>query len=292
MAANQGLAEILPAKLYRGLLILTCAWPGQRVAPNSLLIKVHEANSPIKLPLIWCGGPNELDSIIATFGNDRTIYGLRGTYDFVEPTDEVICKLSEYYANQIELAAIPAPYIIAGNCAAAYLAAEISNLLILRGHKIGFLGLIERDVTVYSIPLQIARKLFRGIDRIGTIFCDISHTWENRSIIDGVKHAFSIILIGLKLRKQKRDPRLLIRYKHGQIEDKSYELKPCPNNASLLFIRWGVFGFYQFKFFQKYWKNIIKGRITIDFIAGYSHQHPKWSLIIEKLSYRINEAGH
>ncbi|MBC7788257.1 MAG: hypothetical protein H7Z18_12730 [Methylophilaceae bacterium] len=100
-ATNQGLAEYLPAKLYRALLALTCAWPGERVSPNSLLIKVHEVNTPNKLPLIWCGGPNELDSIISIFGKERTIYGLRGTYNFVEPTDEIICKRSKYYAHEI-----------------------------------------------------------------------------------------------------------------------------------------------------------------------------------------------
>lgn len=291
MVKNQAL-EHLPAKLYRGLLVLTCAWPGERVAPNSLLIKVHKAQLANKLPLIWCGGPNELNSIISIFGRERTIFGLRGTYDFVEPTDEVICKLSDYYVKEIELAGITGPFLIAGNCAAAYLAAEIAHLLIERGHKIGFLGLIERDVTHDSILLIFARRLFRGIDRIGTIFCDICRSWDNRSSFQGFIQALNIVLIGLKLRRKKHDPRSLIKYESNQSNIQFYKLKPYPNKVNLFFIRWGVFGFYQLKFFQQYWASVVKGGISVDFISGYSHQHPKWDLIIEKLNQRINEAGY
>jgi len=151
--------------------------------------------------------------------------------------------------------------------------------------------MIECDITDDSIPLHFARRQFRGIDRVSTIVCYIGRSWDKHSILDGFKHALNIILIGLKLRKRKNDPRSLIKYRRGQTDDKFYELKPYPNNVSLFFIRWGVFGFYLFKCFQKYWGNILNCNISIDIIARYSHQHPKWDLIIEKLNQRI-EAGY
>jgi thioesterase domain-containing protein len=295
MGANQDLSNILPSKLYRGLLMLTASWPGERTSENSLLIKVHEVENSQHLPLIWCGGPPELDAIVSICGKDRSIYGLRGTYDFVEPTDEVITKLSQYYADEIERAIPSDTYVIAGYCAAAYLALEISTLLTERGHKIGYLAIIERDVTETNRILWFTRKVFNRLDTYGTRYLEaLQSIDENKhSLITHLKYMPKIIS---KITTQEEqaidDPRNLIRYERRETLDKMYDLKPYPGKISLFYIRWGIFGFYQCKFFQNYWRKIALGGITVDFIEGYSHKYPNWPSIIQKVNQRLIESNH
>lgn len=293
MTTDEISINLLPAKLYRGLLMLTCAWPGQRVNPNSLLIKVHEPKTTTHLPLIWCGGPPELETIISVCGKERTIYGLRGTYDFVEPTDEVVCSLSQYYADEIERAIPTGTYLIAGYCAAAYLALEIANLLIARGHQIGFLAMIERDVTEKNYLLSFARRVFNRIDLHGTRFYEALNTLQPKtSVMTYIKSAPKIVTAVVKADNLNlSDPRRLIKVE-SESQEKMYELKAYPKQASLFFIRWGVFGFYQMRFFQKYWRKIVNGGMTVDFIPGYSHKYPNWARIIQKLDQRLKETGH
>lgn len=115
----------------------------------------------------------EMPAVISVCGKSRSIYGLRGTYEFVQPTHEVIFALSRYYVDEIERTISSASYLIAGNCAAAYIAIEIAEVLHKRGCNVGFLGIVERDVTDNAVPLRVARKIYLKIDRIGTLNTEI-----------------------------------------------------------------------------------------------------------------------
>lgn len=283
------LTNKLPPKLYRGLLMLTSSWAGERVNEKSLLIKVHDVPNATKLPLIWCGGPPEMGTIISICGKDRSIYGLRGTYDFVEPTHDVITALSQYYADEIERAIPSQTYLIAGYCAAAYISIEVANLLMQRGYNIGFLGLVDRDVTEKTRTLRVFRKLFDWMDRLGAkayAFRDVLKQQDTRFKLTNTLKA-----MGLSPNKPMEDPRNLIKYVQKSAEA-IYELKPYKGKINLFFIRWGVFGYYQFNFFQHYWRKIAKGGLQIEFVPGYSHKYPSWPNIIRMLQHRLNETGY
>lgn len=279
----------LPPKLYRGLLMLTASWSGERVAEGSLLFKVHNVANATKLPLIWCGGPPEMPVIIGICGKDRSIYGLRGTYDFVEPTHEVITSLSQYYADEIE-AYIPSKTIlIAGYCAAAYIAIEVATLLKQRGFQIGYLGLVDRDVTEKTLFLRLGRKLFDWIDRLGALAYTIAYMRREKVMrynLDTVQVLKQRVLPTV----EANDPRLKIKYVKKP-DDAMYLLKPYDGKVNLFFIQWGVFGFYQMNVFKRYWHKIAKGGLQVDFIKGYSHKYPSWPKIIRSLNRRLAETG-
>jgi Thioesterase domain len=283
--------HFLPQRLYRGLLMLTCSWSGTRVDDGSLLIKVHEVNNTNKLPLIWCGGPPEMGTIISICGKDRTIYGLRGTYDFADATDVVIRSLSKYYADEIERAIPADTYLIAGYCAAAYMSIEVATILTNRGHKIGFLGMVDRDVSEKTRPLKIARKLFDWLDRLGAKGYAFFDEFKNRSLELNLFNIIKVLKIRISTKAPHIDPRDVIKYKKKAIEH-LYELKPYPGKVSLFYIRWGVFGYYQLGFFRNYWRKIAKGGYTVDFVPGYSHKYPSWPHIIEMLHRRLTESGY
>ncbi|HAE99757.1 MAG TPA: hypothetical protein DCG63_00475 [Methylophilaceae bacterium] len=284
--------NILPKKLYRGFLMLTCSWQGARVAEGSLLFKVHDVPESQKLPLIWCGGPPEMETIISAFGQERSIYGLRGTYDYAETSDLVIHSLSQYYADEIERAIPSDTYLIAGYCAAAMISMEVATILTKRGYKIGFLGLIDRDVTEKTLPLKIARKFFEHFDdRIGARIHAYFEEFKKQSLKINLVNCFKVLKIRLNDQAPESDPRDLIKYKK-EPNEAWYELKPYPGKISLIYIRWAVFGYFQLGFFRNYWRKIALGGFTVDFVPGLSHKYPNWPKIIDMLHRRLVETGY
>lgn len=281
--------QILPSKLYRGLLMLTASWNGERVTEGSLLYKVHNAKNASKLPLIWCGGPPEMPVIIDICGKDRSIYGLRGTYDFVEPTQDVITSLSLFYANEIEKNIPSKTYLIAGYCAAAYIAIEVAGLLKKRGYQIGYLALVDSDVTEKTCLLKLARKLFDWIDRLGALAYTIAYMRREKTMhldIDTIQIFKQRILP----KDESADPRNKIKYVK-KATDAMYQIKPIESKVNLFFIQWGVFGFYQLRLFKRYWQNIAPDGVKFDFVRGYSHKYPSWPKIVHALNRRLDETG-
>jgi Thioesterase domain len=277
--------EMLPKPLYRGLKALTLAWPGERVSKESLLIQVHQKPNTKKLPLIWVGGPEELPELIEEVGAERSIYGTRGTFDFADPTKATKAVLSQYYAAEI-MAHIPGPYVIAGNCDAAFLAMEIANRLLASGHQIEFLGVIELDLTEKSRALRWAKAFFKATDKVGRIGYRTAGCFKNKPFKQGAKD-----LVALFSKKTlKNDPRQKIKYSDLDVSP-LYEINPYPGPASLIYIRWGGYGYVQFSYFQNYWRKLCKGGITVDIVPGWSHEFPNWKLIFKKLNQRMNAAG-
>lgn len=279
----------LPSRLYRGFLMLTSAWPGQRVAENSLLIKLHQPSNPTKLPLVWCGGPNEMPALIEIVGKERAIYGLRGTYEFVMPTEEVILKMGNYYANELFVHVKQDSYVIAGNCAAAYLALEIAQQLQRRGAKVSFLGLVERDVTEQTFLLKVVRKIFKIFDRLGTIAYELRETWKQEKWLTAATNSQYILSKRLFNKKVGQDPREQIKYEHHS-DEKMYEIQPYAGKIDLFFLKWSVFGFYQIPFFQKFWYKNAKNGATFTFISGVSHEYPDWFGIVKLLQEKLKDS--
>lgn len=287
MLLDIGKTPALPPKVYRGLLMLTASWSGERVAEGSLLFKVHTAKNATKVPLIWCGGPPEMPVVIGLCGKNRAIYGLRGTYDFVEPTNEVITALSQYYADEIERYIPSKTYLIAGYCAAAYIAVEVASLLKQRGYQIGFLGLIDRDVTDKTLLLRIGRKAFDWIDRLGALAYTVAYLRREKNLRFNLD-TIQVLKQRVLPTAETNDPRNKIKYLKKS-DDVMYQLKPYDGKVHLFFIQWGVFGFYQINLFMRYWRKIAKGGVEVDFIKGYSHKYPSWPKIIRSLNRRLAE---
>lgn len=98
-------------------------------------------------------------------------------------------------------------------------------------------------------------------------------------------------IVTRSFKKTLLDSRALIQYKSRE-DDKMYQLKQYHDKISLIFVSWGVFGFYRFSFFQQYWRRLAPKGITIDIIKGASHEAPPWIHIITVLNKRLLEAGY
>ena len=280
--------DMLPKPLYRGLKALTLAWPGERVSKESLLIKIHNLANAKKPPLIWVGGPVELNALIQTVGAERTIYGMRGTFDFADPTEAVIDLLSEYYTQEI-LHHIPnQPYCLAANCDAAYIIMEIGRRLTERGHKVVFTGLVELDLTEVTTELSFAKKIFKITDRLGRAYYKTRNYFENVPFSIGMQTLLR--QLGFRKKTKKIDSRNAIMYS-DLTTSPLYSIKPYPTDINLIYIRWGGFGYVQFERFKNYWRKLCKGSVTTDIISGWSHEFPNWNAITKKLNERMNAAG-
>ena len=303
-----GQTNPLSRATYREFLMMTCSWPGERARACSLLIKVREAQNAELPPLIWCGGMFEMDTIAAICGTQRAVYGMRTSVDVVETTEQNIRQLGQYYANEIvQVMPNNNTFLLAGNCIGAFLIYEVATLLTQRGYKVGFLGIVDRDVTEGPLPLKLIRAAFYLIDTAGYTWHEIKNTKYASTKMAGLKHIGSTLLHAVTyisevfhvtqclkklcsvIERNKASPTTATI--ENTVVQTRYQLKPYAGDVHLFFIRWGVFGFYQFSFYQQYWRKLIKGNTTVDIVRGHSHSHPNWSRIIKKLNQRIVEAG-
>lgn len=287
--------------MYREFLMITCAWPGVRARDSSLLIKVHECENSTKPPLIWCGGTAELTEMIAIIGKERSIYGVQTTANIVKHKNHVIADLANYYAEEI-INTIPSSiYLVAGNCIGSFLVSEIALILHNKGYKIGFVGVIERDVTEKAWSLTLARLTFYASDLAGHWVNGMRQTYRSRCFNEILKinqneliHIFATLRAMLGLLGCRKIINIFSKINRIEASNKQtqtfYELKPYPYKLNLIFIRWGVFGMYQFKYFQRFWAKLAQNGMVVDLVPGHSHYHPKWNLILNKLNARIKEA--
>jgi len=285
----------LPPEIYRRFLMLTCAWPGTRALPGSLVIKFKSGGSDE--PLFWCGGPDNLYAIGETLAEKRPIFYMRGTYGVLPPTLEVVQTLGSYYASEIIKIQPDGAYQIGGFCEAGLIAYEIAQILMARGHQVKLLVLFERDLNMPADGywLSIAKRVYSLIDRSG-------YHWKRFRQVqsDGkcnfFKYLYSILykrispvdLLGQSCHVKAPFPTDTNPIPCSQ-EETPYSLRPYPGSAVFIYIRWGPFGYFRFRTFQKYWDKIVFGGTDFRIITGYSHYMPNWPLFAEKLDILLGE---
>jgi hypothetical protein len=271
----------LPANLYRRFLIMTSAWDGTRANPASLMIKSHEGGDG--LPFFWCGWPENIYHLYKAIGNERSIYCICGTFAVVEPTDENIRALATYYAAEIIKVQAQGPYLIGGFCEAALTSYEIAKILLEQGHDVGALFLIERDVIEYDLWLKIANFCFKVLGRLFDI---------RKAPISSIQEILSNRTKKSIAQFDKLKVKFGIGTKKVEVPQIGYKFTPYPRDVVFVFIRWGMFGYYQFSFLQNYWKKLVLGNVQFDIVDGFYHHDLKnWSAIAEIIRKRLLEAG-
>ncbi len=212
----------------------------------------------------------------------------------------IISNLAHYYVEEIISTISSQTYLMAGNCIGSFLVSEIALILHEKGYKIGFIGVVERDVTEKSIALTAARLTFYSSDLVGYFVNDMRLSFRTKNLNRVLKssqhlsiHSFSTIKAMLGLLGGRQLLNIFMKFndneKSGQQPQILYQLKPYPYKLNLIFIRWGVFGMYQFKYFQNFWRKLAQNGMEVDLVPGHSHYHPKWHHIIDKLNIRIKE---
>jgi len=70
-----------------------------------------------------------------------------------------------------------------------------------------------------------------------------------------------------------------------------YQLTEYPGAVELIYIQWGLMGYFQFDFFQRYWHKLALGGIRVEIIAGYLHDQPNWTAVAEIIQARLKLTG-
>jgi thioesterase domain-containing protein len=278
----------LPAKIYRRFLILTDAWIGSRAATGSLLIKVYDGGDG--LPLYWCGTPDTLPSFYQEMGKDRSIYCLCGTYGVLPPTQETICSLGHYYATEIIKNQPDGPYLLGGFCEAGYVSFEIANIMQAHGYQVGMLVLFDVDVTKTDYWLLIARELFRfreklvqrkkqfAVDPVQCIKEILANKWEQ-------------ILVSPSQWVVKLFSPALLDNTPEQMPETRYKLLPYQGKVNFIYVKWGLFGYFQYKFFQRYWNAFVDAGSDFNIIPGSVHNRPSWPTVAKITNQQIKKLG-
>jgi thioesterase domain-containing protein len=274
----------LPTKLYRPLLLLTDSW-GDRAAPGSLLIKCHKGGEDS--PLFWCGTPDTLASFYSVMGHERSIYCLCSTFGVLPPSEENIRAFARYYAAEIIKVQPQGPYVLGGFCEAGLISYEIAKLMYEKGYQVGMLFLFDRDVTQTDVWLKLARRLFSTIDRV-------PFRWEQAR--ENPVQCIKEILLN-KWQRLVKSPLQYVKSKLGFVstwqagDTSGYKLTPYPGKIHLVYVSYGIFGYFKFSFFQRYWRHLALGGIEYRIIPGNTHNNPNWPLVAKSLRIFIKEAG-
>jgi hypothetical protein len=279
----------LPSGIYRRFLILTDAWNGERASPGSLLIKVYEGGKG--LPLYWCGTPDTLPSFYEQIGQDRSIYCLCGPYGVLAPTEETICGLGSYYAEEIIKTQPDGPYLLGGYCQAGLVSFEIAKVMQAHDYQVGLLTLFDVDVTRTDYWLLIAREMFHLREKLvrrrdqfsqDPVLCIkeiLANKWQQLVVMP-------ISWITNLFRQKSLPPN-----ETGQLLESRYKLAAYPGIIHFIYVKWGLLGYFQFKFFQRYWNAFAQGGCDFTIIPGSVHNRPSWPTVAKITNQQIKKLG-
>ena len=268
------------------------------------MVKTHSGGDAA--PFFWTGSPEELPDFDRNIGNARSIYCFPCTLFVVPHTDSNIRALAIYYTAELLKVNPNGPYFLGGNCTAALLTYEVGKLLTECGHKVDLMILCERDVCQTDMILNLCRSLFGRIERFNRNLPDYKkNPWQSAKFI-----FLSLCINFLKLMSfpiwkviKSNNPKYLQeklanpplgRAVENEISDLGiyqgseplYTMAGYNGKVHLIYIKWGSLGFYRFKFFQKYWRNLATGGSIFYIIEGKYHWPVDWDAI-SKISKQL-----
>jgi hypothetical protein len=250
MSASNDLDYKLSARLYRGLLILTDFWSGTRASPESLIIKVHDGGDGV--PFFWAGTPIDIVNLPDYIGQERSVYCFAGTYGMWQPTEEHIKMLAGYYKNEILKVWPSGPYMLGGHCTAALISYEIAKLLINENREVKLLVFTELDVPDKDLMKRFFRRIYGYFEN--------QYIWSRRFKENFVETCKSLV----KKLVSKKDNNI-------GISSEFYRFSGYSGHIHLIYVRWGLLGYFSFKYFQKYWRNLALSGASFYIIPGRVH---------------------
>jgi hypothetical protein len=263
MTSNTIVDHDLPAKIYRRFLMLTDFWAGSRAAPGSLLVKMHSSNDA--RPFFWVGTPKDLIGFYQHIGSDRSIYCFPGTYNVMPETQTTITHLANYHVAEILKVCPQGPFLLGGFCTASLITYETAKILTEKGHQIGLLALCETDVSEQNTCINLFRRMYFYNERL-------YHNWLG---FKAHPHQMIQAILG-KITKIKLNNK---QQTTVQAIEPLYTLSGYTGKVDLIYVRWGMYGFFSLKYFQNYWKNLALQSATFHIVEGRIHEPPDWDSI-------------
>ena len=127
-APTSGSEGNLDPEIENKLRAFTAGWPGEQVAPGSLLFGMNRAGS--RRPLFWCFQyPGEFWQLATGFGPDQPVYGMRSGHLAMDYTPANVAALARRYTEEILSVDPTGPYLIGGVCQGGIVAVAIARQL-------------------------------------------------------------------------------------------------------------------------------------------------------------------
>ncbi len=132
----------ISAAIYRRLLAFTAGWPGERVAPNTLLRGLNTRSRG--QPLFFCvQGFRELSQLARHLGEDQPVYGMRSGHGAMQNTPENVAAVADHYVREIVRAHPAGPCMLGGNCQGGEIAFAVAHRLRALGREVTLLCLLD-----------------------------------------------------------------------------------------------------------------------------------------------------
>lgn len=263
---RSGSGFTLPGTFRRQILLSTCNWPGSR-APGSLVVALKPGGS--KKPLFWSSNcAQEVLGLTASFADDRPIYGLRSTFQILDPTEHNTQMLALHYVEEITRIQPHGPYYLGGYCRGCDLVSEIAQQLLARGQDVETLILVETEPAAHcrSWRSELLGKLLFCGERLRAIWSEVAAASPNRSaflrtptlaksLVKGTRGLFS--------RARSAAGRGL-GGALGEAGARRYKIRPYPGRLILIFAARSHAGMLsRFKVFRKELANWATGNLEM-----------------------------
>ncbi len=153
----------ISSKEYKQMLTIIAGSKISAISPGYLMTGFNL--NGYKNPIFWCAVNYEQHPKIAKYlGEDQPLYGIFSGSGIIWPSSmkmknrrKVMERVAAHYLNEILKVKPDGPYILAGNCNGANLAAEIAFMLINAGKRVEALLLLESfDEILFEYPGKMA----------------------------------------------------------------------------------------------------------------------------------------
>jgi len=321
--SEQAPGNKLSYSFYRRFLMMTSAWPGSRVFPGSLAIRLRDNDNGV--PLYWCSQDSQRIMLLVPQLN---IYSLRSTLDVIPSTNKNIQALAAHYVDEILKIQPQGPYYLGGICTGGYTAFEIAQQLMKRGRQIGILALVEVDPVILKQDVKY-NKFLCAIERYIYNYKNALRHYLDEDVLPAKQPLlipFKVLVWTLKKKRLVFHLSELItifarqvfnyiasfertlfpsRFKAVISDNKAldylakdqtpvfdketgYKFTPYPGKIVLFFVKRGLLG-YNDKIFQKYWTKLALKGIDFHYVPGRSHGDFSLSAIADILQVYLRE---
>jgi len=133
-------ASPLDDAVYRAFMAFQVSRLNLRLAQDSLLMRLNPDASGI--PLYCCGAYAGLAPALA----HRPMIGMDSGFGVMAATAPLVEALAEHYVQEILAHRLPGPFVLLGHSRGAWVALEMAQRLLARGHPVPLVGLIDQPV--------------------------------------------------------------------------------------------------------------------------------------------------
>lgn len=143
-----------------------------------------------------------------------------------------------------------------------------------------YLNITSHHFADQSALLRIARRLFKSQQTIQLLvaqYAGKSNKWSFKMVADFWRQGFALIWDS--------------KGSMNAIPENTYIPEGFTGGVQLFYFKWGEMGFFQFGFFQRFWKKQALACPSFRLVTSGNHEKPSWHMVADIVNGYLRQAG-